>query len=34
MKRRFFLIPLALFMGLLIFLGLGLRHDPHEIPSP
>jgi cytochrome c biogenesis protein CcmG/thiol:disulfide interchange protein DsbE len=29
-----FLIPLALFFGLVIFLGLGLQRDPHEIPSP
>ena len=29
-----FLIPLVLFFGLVIFLGLGLQRDPHEIPSP
>ena len=29
-----FLIPLGLFFGLVIFLGLGLQRDPHEIPSP
>jgi len=34
MKRRYYLIPLMLFVGLLVFLALGLRHDPHEIPSP
>lgn len=29
-----FLIPLALFMGLVVFLAIGLNRDPHEIPSP
>jgi cytochrome c biogenesis protein CcmG/thiol:disulfide interchange protein DsbE len=29
-----FAIPLILFLGLVIFLALGLRHDPHEVPSP
>lgn len=32
MKR--FLIPLALFMVLAVFLGLGLKLDPREVPSP
>jgi cytochrome c biogenesis protein CcmG/thiol:disulfide interchange protein DsbE len=32
MKR--FLLPLGLFIGLLIFLALGLRLNPREIPSP
>lgn len=32
MKR--FLLPLGLFIGLLIFLGIGLRLNPREIPSP
>ena len=32
MKR--FLIPLAAFAALAVFLGIGLRHDPHELPSP
>lgn len=32
MKR--FLLPLAVFVGLLIFLGIGLRLNPREIPSP
>lgn len=32
MKR--FLLPLGVFVGLLIFLGIGLRLNPHEIPSP
>lgn len=32
MKR--FLLPLAIFVGLVIFLGIGLRLDPREIPSP
>jgi cytochrome c biogenesis protein CcmG/thiol:disulfide interchange protein DsbE len=29
-----FLIPLALFLGLLVFLAVGLQRDPREIPSP
>jgi cytochrome c biogenesis protein CcmG/thiol:disulfide interchange protein DsbE len=29
-----FLIPLALFMGLVVFLAVGLKRDPREIPSP
>ena len=29
-----FLIPLALFVGLVVFLAIGLRRDPHEVPSP
>lgn len=32
MKR--FLIPLALFLALAGFLAIGLKRDPHEIPSP
>lgn len=32
MKR--FLLPLVVFIGLLIFLGIGLRLNPREIPSP
>mgnify|MGYP000113622007 CR=1 FL=1 len=28
------LIPLALFIVLAVFLGIGLTRDPHEIPSP
>jgi len=32
MKR--FLLPLGLFIGLLVFLGIGLRLNPREIPSP
>ena len=32
MKR--FLIPLALFLGLAIFLGVGLNRDPRQLPSP
>ena len=27
-------IPLAIFVVLLIFLAIGLGHDPHEVPSP
>jgi cytochrome c biogenesis protein CcmG/thiol:disulfide interchange protein DsbE len=29
-----FLIPLGLFLGLVIFLAVGLNRDPREIPSP
>jgi cytochrome c biogenesis protein CcmG/thiol:disulfide interchange protein DsbE len=32
MKR--YLLPLALFLALAVFLGLGLNHDPRELPSP
>jgi cytochrome c biogenesis protein CcmG, thiol:disulfide interchange protein DsbE len=27
-------IPLAIFVVLIIFLAIGLGHDPHEVPSP
>jgi cytochrome c biogenesis protein CcmG/thiol:disulfide interchange protein DsbE len=33
MKSRF-LIPLAVFFVLLIFLAIGLTRDPHDVPSP
>ncbi len=33
MKAKF-IIPLAIFIGLLVFLGIGLTKDPHEVPSP
>jgi cytochrome c biogenesis protein CcmG/thiol:disulfide interchange protein DsbE len=33
MKAKF-TIPLAVFVGLLIFLGIGLTKDPREVPSP
>jgi cytochrome c biogenesis protein CcmG/thiol:disulfide interchange protein DsbE len=29
-----YVIPLLVFVGLVTFMGLGLRHDPHEVPSP
>lgn len=29
-----FAIPLVLFIVLVAFLAIGLRHDPHEVPSP
>ena len=29
-----FLIPLALFAALVVFLAIGLTRDPREIPSP
>jgi len=32
MKR--FLLPLGIFIGLLVFLAIGLRLNPREIPSP
>lgn len=32
MKR--FLIPLAVFLVLAVFLAIGLTRDPHEVPSP
>jgi cytochrome c biogenesis protein CcmG/thiol:disulfide interchange protein DsbE len=33
MKAKF-LIPLLLFIGLVVFLAIGLNRDPHEVPSP
>ena len=33
MKARY-LIPLAIFIGMLVFLGVGLKLDPREVPSP
>jgi cytochrome c biogenesis protein CcmG, thiol:disulfide interchange protein DsbE len=32
MKR--YLLPLALFLGLAVFLGVGLKLNPREVPSP
>ncbi len=29
-----FIIPLAIFLVLIVFLAIGLNRDPHEIPSP
>jgi cytochrome c biogenesis protein CcmG/thiol:disulfide interchange protein DsbE len=29
-----FLIPLAVFLTLVVFLGIGLKLDPREVPSP
>ena len=29
-----FAIPFVLFIVLVAFLAIGLRHDPHEVPSP
>lgn len=34
MKRRWFLIPLALFLALAGLLMAGLQRDPREVPSP
>jgi cytochrome c biogenesis protein CcmG/thiol:disulfide interchange protein DsbE len=34
MKKRYLLIPLALFMVLAVFLAIGLNRDPREVPSP
>jgi cytochrome c biogenesis protein CcmG/thiol:disulfide interchange protein DsbE len=33
MKARY-LIPLVIFIAMLVFLGVGLKLDPHEVPSP
>jgi cytochrome c biogenesis protein CcmG/thiol:disulfide interchange protein DsbE len=29
-----FVLPLVIFVILVVFLAVGLRHDPHEVPSP
>src|SRR6266436_5631225 len=29
-----YVIPLAVFIVLVVFLAIGLGHDPHEVPSP
>jgi cytochrome c biogenesis protein CcmG, thiol:disulfide interchange protein DsbE len=29
-----YVIPLAIFIVLVVFLAIGLVHDPHEVPSP
>jgi len=34
MKRLWFLIPLAAFLALAVILSIGLKRDPHEVPSP
>ena len=34
MKSLRFLIPLGIFLGLVMFLGAGLKLDPREVPSP
>ena len=34
MKKIMVLIPLAIFIGMLVFLGIGLNLDPHKVPSP
>ena len=34
MKKLLFLVPLALFGVLLLFLGKGLNLNPREVPSP
>ena len=34
MKRALILVPLLLFMVLAIFLGIGLKRNPSEVPSP
>jgi cytochrome c biogenesis protein CcmG/thiol:disulfide interchange protein DsbE len=34
MKSIRFLVPLAIFLGLVVFLGAGLKLDPKEVPSP
>src|SRR5262252_6715307 len=32
--NKYLLIPLVLFIGLVLFLLVGLYRDPHEVPSP
>ena len=32
--NKLLLVPLVLFIGLVIFLFVGLGRDPHEVPSP
>ena len=32
--NKYLLIPLVLFLGLVVFLLVGLRRNPHEVPSP
>ena len=32
--KTWYLIPLAVFIAMLVFLGVGLKLDPHEVPSP
>src|SRR5262252_9539360 len=32
--NRLLFIPLVLFIALVVFLLVGLRRDPHEVPSP
>ena len=34
MTRFVIVVPLVLVVVLVVFLAAGLRHDPHEIPSP
>jgi len=34
MKKAWVLIPLAVFVAMLVFLGVGLKLDPREVPSP
>lgn len=29
-----FVLPFVIFVILVVFLAIGLRHDPHEVPSP
>jgi cytochrome c biogenesis protein CcmG, thiol:disulfide interchange protein DsbE len=32
--KKSLLIPLGLFLALAVFLGIGLKLDPREVPSP
>jgi cytochrome c biogenesis protein CcmG, thiol:disulfide interchange protein DsbE len=34
MKYLKYLLPLGIFLGLVVFLGVGLKLDPKEVPSP
>ena len=33
-RRLVFLVPMFIFVGIAVFLGIGLTKDPREIPSP
>ena len=33
MKRLFFILPLALFLGMAVYFGIGLTKDPRSLPS-
>lgn len=33
MRRLLYVLPVLVFVGVAAYLGLGLRHDPHTLPS-